>query len=124
MDAKGNFVIAAVLPKNIGLDGYGVHAKLYNSNGEKIKYIPLVNTNIANEKKNPYVSMNSNGEFVIVWTSYGQDGWEDGIFAQKFDKYGNKVDTEFQVNEFYYFTQRNPSVALADNGDFLITWES
>ncbi len=64
------------------------------------------------------------GGFVSVWQSGRQDGSGWGIFGQRFDAAGVKVGTEFQANQTTRFNQRGASVAAADDGRFVVTWQS
>ncbi len=70
------------------------------------------------------VAMDSAGNYVVVWTDSGTDGSGYGIFAQRFDATGTKQGAEFQVNETTTGDQRWASVAMADNGNFTVTWTS
>lgn len=60
----------------------------------------------------------------MAWSSYGQDGSNFGVFAQRFDRGGNRVGGEFQVNSSTFGQQGAPSVAIDADGDFVIAWES
>src|SRR5690242_8722190 len=46
------------------------------------------------------VGMDAAGNFVVVWTSIGQDGNADGIFARRYDAGGAPLGGEFQVNMY------------------------
>ncbi len=70
------------------------------------------------------VAMDSNGNYVVVWSDAGQDGSGYGVFAQRFDAAGNKLGGEFRVNQTTADHQYRASVAMADNGDFVVTWTS
>ena len=43
-----------------------------------------VNTYTTNYQDGPTVSADGNARFVVVWSSYGQDGDNEGVFAQRF----------------------------------------
>ena len=43
-----------------------------------------VNSYTAFGQRSPSVGMDENGEFVVAWRSFGQDGNADGVFAQRF----------------------------------------
>ena len=74
------------------------------------------------------VAMDPNGGFVVVWSSQGQDdpsspvGW--GVYAQRYDKTGSPVGTEFRVNTRISGDQLSPSVAIDATGNFAVTWTS
>ena len=46
------------------------------------------------------VAMDADGDFVVVWQSYGQDGSGYGVFAQRFNARGAPLGDEFQVNSY------------------------
>ncbi len=85
-----------------------------------------VNTTTAGDQINPNMGFKSNeGSFVVSWTSEGQDGGGNGIYARQFDWCGNALGSEFQVNTTAAGDQDNSSVAVDNNtGDFIITWSS
>ena len=70
------------------------------------------------------VAIDANGDFTVVWESYGQDGSRWGIFGQRFDHTGAKVGGEFQVNTYTNAQQVDPKIAMDPAGDFVVTWSS
>ena len=68
------------------------------------------------------VAINDSGASVVAWTSWGQDGSSNGVFAQRYDGNGNPVGSEFQVNTSTASSQGEPSVAMAETGQFIIVW--
>jgi hypothetical protein len=96
-----------------------------------------VNTYTTASQFFPAAAMDSNGDFVIAWTSDRQDGSAYGVYAQRYNADGtaripgicnlpvcNPVTGEFKVNTYTRFDQRYPSVAIDRDGDFIIAWES
>jgi putative transposon-encoded protein len=94
----------------------------------------LVNTTTTGNQKWSSVAMDADGDFVVTWTSYNQDGvgngygaginGENGIFAQRYNSSGVKVRNEFQVNTFADGNQQWSRVSMDSDGDFVIVWES
>jgi hypothetical protein len=135
MDLNGNFVIAWNSDGQDG-SGYGIYAKRYDSNGNEL--VPPVDAckggEVGNEFRvnnyttdaqgHPSTAMDSNGNFMITWQSYGQDGSAWGIYAQRYDNNGNLLGGEFQVNTYTTSEQWWPSVAMDSNGNFVIAWIS
>ncbi|MEX2561260.1 MAG: hypothetical protein WD403_15160, partial [Pirellulales bacterium] len=70
------------------------------------------------------VAMDANGNFVATWSSFDQDGETWGVYAQRFNAAGAKVGGEFRVNNTTADQQLWSSVAMDDDGDFVITWTS
>lgn len=83
----------------------------------------LVNTYTISYQREPAIARNSgNGKYIIVWTSYLQDGDGEGIFAQWLDKNDKRIGKEFQVNTNSKYDQNKPAVALNSRGNCVIVW--
>jgi hypothetical protein len=85
----------------------------------------LVNSNTIDEQIYSAVAMDSQGNFVITWTSYNQDspgGY--GVFAQRYNAVGIAQGVEISVNSTTIGNQYFPSVAMDSTGNFVITWTS
>lgn len=123
MNGKGDIVIAWQ-----SLDGedsmYDIKARLWKAGeaapGEEI----LVNTFVKYSQTEPEAAIDNAGNFVIVWTSWNQDGSDRGIYAQRFSSSGNKTGAEFQVNSTTEYSQARPSVKYFADGRFIAAWES
>jgi hypothetical protein len=121
MDQTGNFVVAwhsyaTALDPN-------VVARRFDSSGNPRGGEIPVNTTTADFQNVPSVAMDSDGDFVIAWSSFGQDGSGYGIFARRFTASG-VPGNEFPVNQFTSGTQGGSSVAMDADGNFLIAWTS
>ena len=83
-----------------------------------------VNTYTTNSQESQSIAVDSEGNFVIAWSSYTQDGSSDGIYAQRFSSTGDKPGSEFRVNSETDEDQWGPSVGMDADGDFVIAWAS
>ncbi len=83
-----------------------------------------INTFTAGQQQNPCVAALSDGGFVVVWQSFGQDGDSYGVYGQRYDAAGNPVGNEFQVNTYSTDDQETPSVTALLDGGFVVTWHS
>jgi hypothetical protein len=83
-----------------------------------------VNTRPAYDQTYADIAMDANGNFVVVWSSYLQDGSSNGIFGQRFKADGSPIGGEFQVNTTTSGNQTEPSVAMDDMGNFVVAWQS
>src|SRR5438132_901931 len=83
-----------------------------------------VNTFTANTQRNPGIAMDPAGNFVVAWTSFGQDGDDAGVFAQCFDANATRRGPEFQVNTYTAGQQFDPVVAMDGSGNFVVAWTS
>lgn len=68
------------------------------------------------------VASDSVGNFVAAWVAGDADGL--GVFARRHDASGAPVGSAFQVNTHTTGSQAYPAVAVADDGRFIVTWES
>jgi len=73
IDDNGDFVITW---HSLVQDGslYGVYAQRYNAAGSAQGAEFQVNTYTTNSQFNSGIAMDNNGDFVIAWKSYDQDG--------------------------------------------------
>jgi hypothetical protein len=86
----------------------------------------LVNTFTNNFQINPVAAVLNNSNVVFVWASYNQAGTNtmQDVYAQIFSPGGQKVGSEFRVNQFTNFNQRTPVVAALAGGGFVVAWVS
>ena len=122
MDADGNFVIT--WDSTQGGNPGNIYAKRYNANGIATTGELPVNSSIIGSQSNPSIAMDAGGDFVIVWNSFGQDGDDFGIYAQRYNADGSAAGNEFRVNTDTTGPQQAPRIAMDAGGDFVITWES
>lgn len=123
MAADGSFV---VVWHSLGQDtfGYGVYARRFDSEGTALGPELLVNSYVWDWQNAPHVAMTADGRFVVVWQSQGQDGFGCGIFGQRYDSAGFPAGGEFRINTHTEDSQRHPSVAITDDGSFVVAWDS
>jgi hypothetical protein len=123
MDAAGNFV---VVWESTAQDGHnlGVFGQRYDAAGVRRGGEFQVNTYTTADQGQPYVSMDSDGRFVVTWNSLSQDGSLYGMFGQRFDAAGARQGAEFQVNSYTTYGQANSAVAMAAGGNFVVVWSS
>jgi hypothetical protein len=121
MDLDGDFV---VVWHSFGQDGYGygIFGQRFSSSGSQAGSEFMINTFSQNWQLHPDVAMDEGGGFVVVWSSYGQDGEAYGIFGQRFGSSGARVATEFQVNTYTPLGQTDPAIAMDHVGSFVVVW--
>lgn len=122
-DADGDFVVAWQSRNQDG-DGYGVFARRYDAVGNPAGDEFRANSYTTSNQSEAAIATDANGNFLIAWESAGQDGSNDGVFAQRFDAVGNRVGNEFRANTNTEFFQGAPVVAVDADGDFTIAWET
>ncbi|HYT89926.1 MAG TPA: hypothetical protein VEL76_14565, partial [Gemmataceae bacterium] len=123
VNADGSFV---VVWQSNGQDGggWGIYARRYDAAGNALGGEFRVNTTTAGDQKTPAVAVDATGDFVVTWSSNGQDGGGWGIYGQRYDAAGNALGGEFRVNTTTAGDQKDPQVAMAAAGDFVVVWVS
>jgi len=121
--ADGRFVVAWSSHGQDG-DGWGVFAQLFNLAGTKQGSEFTVNTQTTSYQWTPALAASQDGGFIVVWQSFGQDGFEYGVFGQRFHANGGKNGAEFQVNTYITWDQEQPALAVFADGAFIAAWES
>jgi hypothetical protein len=122
-DSQGGFVVAweQADPMGIPVD---VSARRFDSSGNPLGDDFLVHEFTQNAQRSPAVGRSAAGGFVVVWSSSGQDGDLEGIFARRFDSAGNPLAAEFQVNTYTTGGQTFPKLAMRAGGEFVVVWSS
>lgn len=124
MDANGNFVVTWTAWAQGG-DLYneeGVYGQRFLANGTKSGGEFHIDTHTVGRQFDSEVAMDAIGNFAVVWVSNGQEGIGDSVYAQRFDAAGNKVGSEFRVNDVTHNGHDSPSIAMDAVGNFAITW--
>jgi len=120
--ADGSFMIAwgerdMANPNN----SWDIYARSFtNASGGTVV---RVNSTLYGDQYAPRISA-IGGDYMIVWTSLGQDGSLEGVFGQFVHKDGSFVGGEFQVNTTTVSSQMQPVVASDGSQQFLAIWTS
>jgi subtilisin-like proprotein convertase family protein len=89
---------------------------------------PNLGTGQAQEESRQSVAVDHDGDFAVVWTSYGQDDASDdsgaGVYLRLYDSDNNAQTSEILVNQTVVGDQRNASIAMDADGDFVVVWEA
>ena len=121
-DAEGDFVVA--WQSNLQDGGLlGIFARRFSSAGNPLGGEFRANSFTPNSQRFPAIDVDADGDFVVAWVSFLQDGSENGIFGQRFSSAGAALGPEFQINVTFTGDQSNPRVALDSDGDFVVVWQ-
>ena len=82
-----------------------------------------VNTYTNGDQEFQALAGTPDGGFIVVWESAGSDGFLDGVALQRYDSAGQAVGGELQVNTYTTAGQEDPSVAVGDDGAFVVVWD-
>lgn len=124
MADDGSFVVLFVDGSGLWEAGLGIRGQRFDSDGIFAGDEFGVNTYTSSHQTDPAVAMAGDGRFVAVWTSAGQDGSGEGVFGQRFSAAGVAQGDEFQVNSTTSSDQQRAGVALAEDGSFVVVWET
>jgi cysteine-rich repeat protein len=118
----GSFV---VVWQSAGQDGYGfgVFGQRCDAFGTPVGAEFQVNTDTQYGEEVPSVAVSPAGGFVVVWQS-GTSEHPYDIHGQRYDSSGIPDGAAFRVNTFIQGDQTMPSVAMADDGSFVVVWSS
>lgn len=120
-DANGNFVVAWSSYRQDGSSG-GIFAQRFSADAECLGTEFRINATTAGNQTEPAVAMDVAGNFVVAW--HGPGVIEEDIFARRFDANGQPLGGEFMVNTVTGSRQLSPAVAMNNDGDFVVVWES
>jgi len=117
-----NYLVTWYSLQDGGTGGYGVYGQMVDKSGVLSGSEFRVNTYTTNSQANSAVA-SSGSNFLVTWTSYGQDGSGDGIYGQLVNSSGALSGPEFRVNTTIPGAQSNSAVAYGA-GKYLVTWQS
>ena len=127
IDADGDFIVTWTNTRVVnGAEQVDIYARRFKSDGTAAGGAFRVNTFTDNAQRWSSVAMDTDGDFVITWSSLNQEstGSGYGIFARRYDSAGAAYGAEFQVNTTTAGDQQFPSIAMDAKGAFVIAWQS
>lgn len=120
--ANGDIVIAW---SSTGQDGSGdgIFLQRLTAGGTKIGPETLVNTTTTSDQGRAQIAALTDGGYVVVWNSVGQDGSGSGVYLQRYSAAGGPLGAETLVNDFTAGDQQDPAISALGAG-FVISWTS
>jgi len=102
-------------------DKWGIYFDSFNG-------YQLVNFITENIQEDPYVNKLNNGGFLVTWTCTNScessNNNSNSCRGQIYDKFGNKVNSEFQINKTEANNQEKCRSATLSNNNILLIWQS
>jgi hypothetical protein len=120
-NGSGDFVVVWTSPHDGS--GDGVFGQRFASSGTPLGPEFRVNTYTTGTQYQAAVAADSVGNFVVVWSSVGQEGAGAEVFAQRYASSGVPLGPEFRVNTYTTGYQYRPSVGSDLAGNFLVVWQ-
>jgi len=118
-----DFVIAWIDRRNGNINtDWDIYAQRYDSNGNPLGENFIVNDQQnTSEKSHPSVSIDSIGNFVIVWTD--KQGNPSDIYGQRFSNDGAALGDNFKINDDVgNYWQLRPTSACDKSGNLIVSW--
>ncbi|MEO1368961.1 MAG: SdrD B-like domain-containing protein, partial [Acidobacteriota bacterium] len=118
----GNFVVAWEIEDDGS--GTGIRARRFDSGGQPLGDHLAVNSYTGGSQTKVSLSMDPDGDFVIVWQSFGGEVDDDrfSIQGRRYASDGEPIGGQFLVNSYTTDAQLAPAVAVDGFGDFVVTW--
>ncbi|MEM1178679.1 MAG: SdrD B-like domain-containing protein [Acidobacteriota bacterium] len=121
----GGFVV--VWTSDASLPSTEIRGRRFASDGSPLGDDFKVDTSVNGYQRDPAVSIDGDGDFIVVWTGPDDDGGAPpgtSIQGQLFDSTGGRLGDQFTANSLGAQDQRTAAVATANPGDFVVTWTS
>ncbi len=134
IDGGGNFVV--VWQSQGGSGGTdtsrsSIQAQRYAADGTPRGGEFQVNTYTSDDQRYAAIAAEPDGDFVVVWTSYGSAGTDNdphpnnrSVQGQRYAADGTRRGGEFQVNTYTTFIQTEADVAVAPDGSSVVVWHT
>jgi hypothetical protein len=122
-DAAGNLVLVW---QSQGQDGglSGIFGQRFDAGGLLRGAEFRVNAYTTGSQWAISVAADAAGDFIVAWTSTGQDGSGTGAYARRFDATGSARGGEFRINGYTTAAQSAPAVVSDPVGNFVVAWAS
>jgi VCBS repeat-containing protein/predicted outer membrane repeat protein len=121
-DHAGNYVVVWSSNSQDG-SGWGVYARRFDANGQPLTGEFRINSVTSDNQQWASVAADSNGNFVVTWTSTNQDGTGQSIYARRYSAAGVAQGGEFLVNTTTTGIQKNSTISMNSSGQFVIAWQ-
>ena len=101
---------------------HGIYGQIVSPTGSRVGSELQINTYTTDRQS--YSELSYDGtNYLVVWSSNGQDGQENGIYGQRVSSSGTLLGSEFQVNTYTQRNQEQAAIAY-DGTNYLVTWSS
>ena len=116
----GGFTVTWVQHALQRTNGMDIFARAFDAAGVAAGDAFEVNTFTYGDQFSPAIA-SLGAQQLLVWSSMGQDGSWEGVFAQALNG-ATKIGDEFRVNEVRALSQKQPQVVSDGAGRALILW--
>ena len=128
LNPEGSFVVvwASYGSSGTDTDYTSIQGQRFNPNSAPAGPEFQVNTYTTAYQYQPAMAADEQGNFVVVWASYGSstDTSYNSVQARRYDADGAPLGGQFEVNTYTTNYQWRPAVAAEPQGSFVVAWES
>jgi hypothetical protein len=100
-----------------------VFGRVLSSTGVPLQPMVRINHHVYGDQYRPRLTQTPRG-LLAVWSSMGQDGSWEGVFAKWIDASGRCPGDDIQVNGVTGGGQLYPAVAADEDGNMVVAWSS
>jgi hypothetical protein len=104
-------------------DSLDVFGRVLSSTGVPIQPVVRINSHVYGDQYRPRLTTTPRG-LLAVWSSMGQDGSWEGVFAKWIDAMGRCPGDDIQVNSVSGGGQLYPTVTADEDGNIVAAWSS
>ncbi len=123
-NGQGEFIVLWASKYSTDMTWYEIAAQRYTQHGIRIGQEFTINQLTYSSQDAPAVAMKPDGGFIAVWDTYIESGNTDDIFARIYDANDVAVTNEFCVNQLRTSSQRDADIAITEDGNFMVVWNS
>jgi len=121
--SDGTFMVVWGARDTVNLNNdWDIYARPYSSAGVG-GVVEYVNTTLYGDQYAPRIS-SIGTDYMVMWTSLGQDGSREGVYGQFVHADGGLVGGEFRVNTTTIGQQMQPAVSSDGTSQFMAVWTS
>src|SRR2546430_5956753 len=117
---SGGFTVAWAQKFGVDTNGWDSYARTFASDGTSSAIPFRVNTYTYGDQYWPKISTAGRNQ-LVVWTSIGEDGSEEGVYAQLLSD-GTISGQPFLINTTTISKQMDPTIASDGSSRFLVAW--
>jgi len=103
---------------------YGIEFQRYDDNGDAASSETAANVYFSDNQLDTQITTLASGQFLLTWTSYGQDGSGAGIYQRLFNADGTAASDEEQVNTTTDSDQQKSTLTALADGGWVVAWVS
>jgi Bacterial Ig domain len=126
MEPTGEFVVAWQFTQQGSATG--VEAQRFDASGNALTSVVVLSTPESYEQGSPAAAIDSAGDFVVAWQSFGVGGTTSSlgtILAQRVNSGGTLIGpTQFEPSTQSGDSQTEPKIASNAYGNTIIVWQS